>query len=206
MTDHDPIEAVPTTYAGTTFRSRLEADWAQTLTAHGITWQYEPQTITLPSGATYIPDFWLPELGTWLEVKGPNTPRVEKARELARTRACQCMGNCTCQWPGGELVLIGWQSQPSTPDSFGRRPPAGYADWQAAAGPTPYHAVCPNCDRHQWITLRRPWRCRACRADLEGQTLYQTYDRTIRFTEGPMPTLPLPPEQFAYLDFEDDDL
>lgn len=201
----DPSTPVPTTYGAITFRSRLEADWARTLDAHQIIWQYEPELITLPSGARYLPDFWLPELGTWIEAKGPHGERIDKTREFAQTRACHCAGRCSCQWPGGELVLLGWQAQPSAPGSFGRRPPAGYADWQAAAGPTPYHAHCPACDRHQWITLRRPWRCRACRADLEGQTLYQAHDRTIRFTEGPMSTYPLTAEDFARLRPDEDD-
>ncbi|WP_411139189.1 hypothetical protein [Streptomyces sp. C10] len=57
------IEAVPTEYGGATFRSRLEADWAQTLNGARIKWRYEPETITLPSGGVYIPDSWLPEIG-----------------------------------------------------------------------------------------------------------------------------------------------
>jgi hypothetical protein len=101
------IEAVPSWYGGITFRSKLEADWAATLDHYAIRWDYEPETITLPSGANYIPDFWLPELGTWLEVKGTGVPRIEKTIELGEVRACHCESDCTCQWPGGELVLIG---------------------------------------------------------------------------------------------------
>ncbi|MET8978974.1 hypothetical protein ABZX85_25475 [Streptomyces sp. NPDC004539] len=41
------IDAVPTRYGDTTFRSRLEADWAATLDGNGIRWEYEPETITL---------------------------------------------------------------------------------------------------------------------------------------------------------------
>ncbi|GGY52629.1 hypothetical protein GCM10010384_68040 [Streptomyces djakartensis] len=92
----EPMDAVPTTYAGTRFRSRLEADWAVTLDGLGILWEYEPELIVLPSGTRYVPDFWLPEVGTWLEVKGPNTPRREKATELGKVRAC----HCTSAWSG----------------------------------------------------------------------------------------------------------
>ncbi|MGW6970371.1 hypothetical protein [Streptomyces sp. NPDC054952] len=94
----EPIDAVPTAHSGTHVRSRLEADWARTLDGLGIVWKYEPELITLPSGIQYLPDFWLPEIGTWLEVKGPTTPRREKAAELGKARACQ--------WPGGQLVLL----------------------------------------------------------------------------------------------------
>src|SRR5690606_22892638 len=79
------LEAVPTYYHGTWFRSRLEADWAATLDQYGIAWTYEPETITLPSGKTYVPDFWLPDHDTWLEVKGPGVPGLDKAHEFAAT-------------------------------------------------------------------------------------------------------------------------
>ncbi|WSQ15093.1 hypothetical protein OG604_49470 [Streptomyces sp. NBC_01231] len=129
------IEAVPTCYGDTTFRSRLEADWAATLDGNGIRWEYEPETIILDSGTFYLPDFWLPELGTWIEVKGPGIPRSEKTLELARTRACLCETSCTCRWPGGEFVLFGKPSLASDWNEPGHRPRSGYANWAAAAGP-----------------------------------------------------------------------
>lgn len=184
MTDEPTIEAVPTEYDGITFRSRLEADWAATLVANRIEWTYEPETITLPSGAVYIPDFWLPELGTWIEVKGQGIPRVEKTIELAKTRACQCADECTCQWPGGELVILGRASIGAAPGQRGYRPPAGYANWETPHGPSAYCITCPGCTRIQWITLRRPWRCRACRRGLEKQSAHRALDRELRFTEG----------------------
>ncbi|MFJ6073659.1 hypothetical protein ACIQFU_22930 [Streptomyces sp. NPDC093065] len=185
MTDDTPsIEAVPTIYRGTTFRSRLEADWAATLDANHISWEYEPETLTLPSGAVYIPDFWLPELGTWIEAKGPNIPRVEKAVELAQTRACHCTEGCTCRWPGGELVLLGRQQLPPDPTHPGRRPSCGYANWETPHGPSAYYAACPRCFRSQWITLRRPWRCRVCQHSLEKERAYRAVDRELRFVEG----------------------
>lgn len=183
MTDETTIEAVPTTYDGTLFRSRLEADWAATLNANNIKWAYEPETITLPSGTIYIPDFWLPELGTWIEVKGPGIPRVEKTIELAKTRACHCGDTCTCQWPGGELVILGRQSLTAGPTT-GRRPSCGYANWETPHGPSAYCVTCLRCVRTQWITLRRPWRCRACHASLEKQEAYRAVDRQLKFVEG----------------------
>lgn len=184
MTDQPTnIESVPTEYAGTLFRSRLEADWAATLDACHIQWQYEPETLTLPSGAVYIPDFWLPELGTWIEAKGPHTPRVEKTVELAQTRACHCTAACTCRWPGGELVLLARQQLPHDPTQPGRRPRYGYANWETPHGPSAYYVVCPGCARSQWITLRRPWRCRVCRRSLEKQRAYRAIDRELRFVE-----------------------
>ena len=184
MTDEPTIEAVPTEYGSITFRSRLEADWAATLDANRIKWAYEPETITLPSGTVYIPDFWLPELGTWIEVKEPGIPRIDKTAELAKTRACDCTADCTCQWPGGELVILGRESLSSANTETGRRPPYGYANWETPYGPSAYCASCPACSRTQWITLRRPWGCRACHHSLRQRTLHRAIDRRLRFVEG----------------------
>jgi len=72
------IPARPRTYRGVRFRSTLEADWAATLDALGVTWQYEPEAYILTDGSAYSPDFWLPAQRTWLEVKGPHNERHEK--------------------------------------------------------------------------------------------------------------------------------
>lgn len=64
------IQAIETEYAGCRFRSRLEARWAIFFDKLGVEWQYEPQGFTLPSGRQYLPDFRLPQLGLWVEVKG----------------------------------------------------------------------------------------------------------------------------------------
>lgn len=74
LADLQTIKAIETRYAGCRFRSRLEARWAVFFDSIGIEWQYEPQgyALTLPNGVTrgYLPDFWLPELDVWAEVKG----------------------------------------------------------------------------------------------------------------------------------------
>jgi hypothetical protein len=203
------IDAVPTDYRGTTFRSRLEADWATTLDANHIEWTYEPETITLPSGATYIPDFWLPELGTWIEVKGPGIPRVEKTIELAELRACHCDGDCTCRWPGGELVILGRTALPWEPGARGHQPACGYANWETPFGPSAYCIGCPGCGRTQWITLRRPWRCRVCRFLLEKQPAHRGIDRRLRFAErtpdlGPLRAAPDLDEPFPADEWQED--
>lgn len=65
----DTIRAIPTTYAGVSFRSRLEARWATFFDALGIRWEYEAEGYEYESWR-YLPDFWLPDLGYWCEVKG----------------------------------------------------------------------------------------------------------------------------------------
>lgn len=66
------IQAIPTSYDGHKFRSRLEARWALFFNLIGIPWEYEREAFSLvvndkPTG--YTPDFWLPAQQTWFEVK-----------------------------------------------------------------------------------------------------------------------------------------
>jgi hypothetical protein len=63
------IPAIETRYAGCRFRSRLEARWAVFFDALDLEWQYEPQGFRVGHRA-YLPDFYLPHSGTWVEVKG----------------------------------------------------------------------------------------------------------------------------------------
>ncbi len=63
-------KARPTYYRGHQMRSGLEAKFAKSLHAMKIDWRYEPAIVTLPSGLRYVPDFYLPKLGAWVEVKG----------------------------------------------------------------------------------------------------------------------------------------
>ncbi len=63
------ITPLETRYAGHRFRSRLEARWAVFFDALGIPWQYEPQGFQIGNDA-YLPDFYLTQSRTWVEVKG----------------------------------------------------------------------------------------------------------------------------------------
>lgn len=68
------IKAIETEYAGCRFRSRLEARWAVFFDHMGINWEYEYEgyEVGYPTygGKYYLPDFYLPETQTWVEVKG----------------------------------------------------------------------------------------------------------------------------------------
>lgn len=78
------IEPIPTVYKDVTFRSRLEARWAVFFTTLGIKWAYEPKAFSLLNGG-YVPDFHLPYLLTWIEVKP--LPPIEREKVLARQLA-----------------------------------------------------------------------------------------------------------------------
>lgn len=192
-------EALPTYYAGTTFRSALEASWAATLDTLDIAWEYEPETVTLPSGATYIPDFRLPDIGCWLEVKGPGVPRVEKAYEFGKSLACDCEWlRCSCRWTGGELVLIGHPPKPysawSDPELEGAsyrvmanvtRRHGGHPDWTSARGRTAWLTRCDDCNRGTWFDTPG---CRACKGPLAERYGYRPGEPGIEFRriKGPV--------------------
>lgn len=66
------VKPIPTLYKGVKFKSRLEARWAVFYDYLEINWLYEYEGYTLKSG-WYLPDFWLPGLDCWVEIK-PTQP------------------------------------------------------------------------------------------------------------------------------------
>jgi hypothetical protein len=132
------------------FRSRLEADWANTLDRLKIKWSYEPQLFTLPNGQRYLPDFWLEELSTWLEVKGPGISGLDKTVSFA-------------QWREDCLVIAGYS--PALIPRRGFR--ARFQGVTEQAG----LALCPDCHRFQWITPILT--CRACGAIVPRDNFYR---------------------------------
>lgn len=70
MSKGDALFGLETFYKGIKMRSRLETKFAFFLDALKINWEYEPKTFLLSNGIMYKPDFYLPELKQWIEVKG----------------------------------------------------------------------------------------------------------------------------------------
>jgi hypothetical protein len=92
------MQAITTEFRGYRFRSRLEARWAVVFDAAGIDWHYEHEGYDLGELGWYLPDFWLPELNTHVEVK-PNfatslatEPTVEEQKLLAVCKAAKTFG------------------------------------------------------------------------------------------------------------------
>jgi len=63
------IKAIDTFYNGNYFRARLEARWAVFFNECGIKYIYEPEGFVLENGQWYLPDFYLPQLDCYVEVK-----------------------------------------------------------------------------------------------------------------------------------------
>lgn len=80
------MKAIETHAYGCRFRSRLEARHAVLLTTLGVRWEYEKEGYNLGDGINYLPDFYLPDLRCWLEIKGdtPTQDECIKAYRLAQ--------------------------------------------------------------------------------------------------------------------------
>lgn len=71
----NPMFGIPTPkikrvyYKNMYMRSTWEANFAKWLDLSGIKWEYESKTFDL-GDTTYTPDFYLPEFGIWIEIKG----------------------------------------------------------------------------------------------------------------------------------------
>ena len=83
------LQAIETRYKGHLFRSRLEARWAVYFDRCGITWTYEPEGYQL-GDVRYLPDFWLPQVSMFAEVKPVEltAAELEKAQRLADASDC----------------------------------------------------------------------------------------------------------------------
>lgn len=81
------IKPIDTVYNGYKFRSRLEARWAVFFDEIGIKYDYEKEGYDLGNCTAYLPDFYLPELDCFVEIKGEynyiSPFEKEKAHKLA---------------------------------------------------------------------------------------------------------------------------
>lgn len=76
------IKPINTIFKGYRFRSRLEARWAVFFDAAQINFEYELDGFQLSNGAQYLPDFFLPDLGIFVEVKPPIAFRLDELKKM----------------------------------------------------------------------------------------------------------------------------
>lgn len=79
------MKALETFYKRHKFRSRLEARWAVFFDCIGQKWEYEKEGYEL-NGFCYLPDFWLPKLKSWIEIKGEKPSEFEKVKAKRLTK------------------------------------------------------------------------------------------------------------------------
>lgn len=105
----EEIQALPSYYRGNVFRSRTEARWAVFLDEMGIRWEYEPEGFQLPDGVWYLPDFWAPDMGIWVEVKpddGPTPAERSKAEQLVIASGKPLLLLAGAPWPKPYELLM----------------------------------------------------------------------------------------------------
>jgi len=153
------MKVIQTRYNGYRFRSRLEARWAVLLDTLGLQWEYEPQGFVLGADA-YLPDFWLPVMQVWLEVKprNPNEREVRVARALAdeSQRPVAIVNGDWNDWKHPPRYLaIGWYVRPSCAARPKR--PAVSEDFDASL----FH--CEDCGTVAFASLAdEDWVCYGC--------------------------------------------
>ena len=77
------IRAIETEYNGYRFRSRLEARWAFFFRAINLDYEYELEGFQMDD-IRYLPDFYIPSIDRWLEIKGQplSIPEIKKCEEF----------------------------------------------------------------------------------------------------------------------------
>jgi len=79
--DDNNFKPIETKYNGNRFRSRLEARWAVFFNYLKVKYEYEYEGFEI-DGIRYLPDFWLPEQDSWLEIKGKEPTHDEKLKAM----------------------------------------------------------------------------------------------------------------------------
>lgn len=93
------LKAIETRYQGYRMRSRLEARWAVFFDALDIPYEYEKEGYELGEAGWYLPDFWLPKLDCWVEIK-PNWNESELLKPSALAWTGRQNVFVLCGFPG----------------------------------------------------------------------------------------------------------
>lgn len=136
------LKPIQTKYRGYRFRSRLEARWAVFLDTIKSSWEYEPEGFQLQSG-WYLPDFWLPEMHAFLEIKPSSGNRDDDfsgdASHLQKSRMqmCELVTRAEClgeddKWVGARgIIAVGefWDGNTPCLLECGNKQFQGWSVW-----------------------------------------------------------------------------
>lgn len=133
------LKAIETVYRGVRYRSRIEARWAVAYTSLGVPFEYEKEGFDLSGVGLYLPDFWLPDQGCWVEIKGmkPSDDEEKKCAALAEA--------------SGRAVILFPCTIPEIEDEANLRCPSDGCDgayiFHPDGGGDNYYrwCVCPDC-------------------------------------------------------------
>lgn len=129
-------------YGGRVFRTRIEARWAVFFDSLGVEYWAEPWGYSI-GGGWYIPDFYLPDLEVFVEV------RFERGREV-KVDLDEAVGLCE-ETKKGVLTVMG---EPLLPDhsSYLTGELSRYTEWIGGSGEAGtdidyWFCTCPRCDQ-----------------------------------------------------------
>ena len=121
------IKAIETEYNGYRFRSRLETRWAVFFDALGIEYQYETEGFEAPTyngqeKVFYLPDFYLPKINIYCEVKGTDKALFADSEKIGH------MIDFNSSPVTNGLLILGEIPNPETFD-WGNFPMFSYLYW-----------------------------------------------------------------------------
>lgn len=162
MSQGDNLVGIPTIYKGVKMRSILETKVAMFLDALNIKWIYEPKCFMLSTGILYKPDYWLPELKQWLEVKGDIK---EHNKEISKIFV---QDNHTT------LILISPQEVYWYSYLDGNYHSDAYSDGQADTCEAIQIGLCPHCKKYFFCDMYGSWHCRNCKKHEGDSNLFSS--------------------------------
>lgn len=139
------IKPIETIYAGSRFRSRLEARWAVFFNWLKIRYVYEPEGYELSDGTRYLPDFCLPDQDTFFEVKGVLTREDERKIQQFRKDI-------------NKPVVIGYDNMKF--DATDRWEDS----YEFAGQDSSVLARCKECKKPYFMGINGSFKCRCCGA------------------------------------------
>lgn len=104
------VQAIPTLFDGYFFRSRLEARWAVFFRTLRIRYRYESEGFLVGAGEkkiAYLPDFFLTDTETWVEVKGDAAAFDQKILGAAIDYGCGLPDTADSVGTTRGLLLLG---------------------------------------------------------------------------------------------------
>lgn len=144
----------PCEYHDTKFKSELEANFALFLDALALKWEYEKYYFKMETGEGYIPDFYIPKLKLWIEVRGYHeVVSWSKAMRFADMIKAN-------QVDGDYLLITDTEASFYENDNlFG----TGYAGKVEVNN-------CPRCNSYVFFGAEGSYKCRSC-GFWDGDTL-----------------------------------
>jgi hypothetical protein len=132
-----PSHAIQTKYHGVLFHSRIEARWAVFYDALGVEWEYEKEGYHLPGElGPYLPDFWIPSLDSWVEIKGKKPDSIEMRKAFALSEMT------------GKMTYIFYGKIPYPDPSYNSETESAEAYYPDSSWDCGYHwCQCPDCGK-----------------------------------------------------------